>query len=102
MHCPSQCTYRPDIPGAPTGLSRYANHRKISTFVKYISALIFLGIFTTKSRIALPGSFGTYFSELLTALKRPLRELPTPETAAMMVRLMPAAISAYSIAVAPD
>ena len=48
------------------------------------------------------GELRAYFSELLTALKRPLRELPTPETAAMMVRLMPAAISAYSIAVAPD
>ena len=67
-----------------------------------LSRLIFLGIFTAESRIALPGNFGTYFSELLTALKRPLRELPTPETAAMMVRLIPAAINAYSIAVAPD
>ena len=67
-----------------------------------LSRLIFLGIFTAKSRIALPGNFGTYFSELLTALKRPLRELPTPETAATMVRLIPAAIKAYSIAVAPD
>jgi hypothetical protein len=43
-----------------------------------------------------------YLSELLTAEKEPLRVVPILVTAATMVTLMPVAISAYSIAVAPD
>lgn len=43
-----------------------------------------------------------YFSELFTSLKWPLTVLPMPLTAATMTMLMPTAISAYSIAVAPD
>jgi hypothetical protein len=43
-----------------------------------------------------------YFSDVFRLEKDVLRVEPRPLTAAMMARLMPAAISAYSIAVAPD
>jgi hypothetical protein len=45
---------------------------------------------------------GDYFSELLIDVNRPFRFEPRPLTAAMMARLMPAAINPYSIAVAAD
>ena len=44
----------------------------------------------------------TYFSELLMDENIVLRLLPKPFTAAMIASEMPAAISPYSIAVAPD
>jgi len=43
-----------------------------------------------------------YFSDDDTDANRPLTLVPAPLTAAMIVRAMQAAISAYSIAVAPD
>jgi hypothetical protein len=45
---------------------------------------------------------GDYFSELFIDVNRPFRFEPRPLTAAMMARLMPAAINPYSIAVAAD
>lgn len=42
-----------------------------------------------------------YFSEVLIVVKEALRVVPILLTLAMMARLMPAAISPYSIAVAP-
>lgn len=44
----------------------------------------------------------THFSELLIELKVVLRVPPRPFTAAMIASEIPAAISPYSIAVAPD
>jgi hypothetical protein len=44
----------------------------------------------------------SYFSEVLIELKFVLSEEPSPLTTAMIAREMPAAISPYSIAVAPD
>ncbi len=44
----------------------------------------------------------TYFSELLTEVNLSFRFDPRPLTAAMMASAIPAAISPYSIAVAPD
>jgi hypothetical protein len=44
----------------------------------------------------------SYFSEVLTEVNTVFRLLPRPFTAAMMASAMPAAISPYSIAVAPD
>jgi hypothetical protein len=43
-----------------------------------------------------------YFNELLTVLKTELKLVPTPLTAAMIAIAIPAAIRAYSMAVAPD
>jgi hypothetical protein len=43
-----------------------------------------------------------YFSEVLMATNLLLSLVPTPSTAVMMAIAMPAAISPYSIAVAPD
>jgi hypothetical protein len=43
-----------------------------------------------------------YFSEVLIDVNMELRVVPRPLTAAMMARLMPAAINPYSIAVAAD
>lgn len=42
-----------------------------------------------------------YFKELLIDVNWVLRVVPSPLTAAMIARAMPAAISPYSIAVAP-
>src|ERR1700733_12054459 len=47
-------------------------------------------------------AYAVYFSAVLTDVKEVLRVEPSPLTVAMMARLMPAAISPYSIAVAPD
>ena len=44
----------------------------------------------------------TYFSELLIEVNLSLSEVPRPFTTAIIARAMPAAISPYSIAVAPD
>lgn len=44
----------------------------------------------------------TYFNEVLMLEKVELSEVPTPLTAAMIAIAMPAAMSPYSIAVAPD
>ena len=44
----------------------------------------------------------TYFSELLIDENLSLSEVPRPFTTAIIARAMPAAISPYSIAVAPD
>jgi hypothetical protein len=43
-----------------------------------------------------------YFSDVLMLVNFVLRVEPRPLTAAIMARLMPAAIRPYSIAVAPD
>ena len=43
-----------------------------------------------------------YFSEVLIELKFPLSAVPTPCTAVMIAIAIPAAISPYSMAVAPD
>lgn len=43
-----------------------------------------------------------YFRELLTCVNMLLRFVPSPFTATMMAIEMPAAISPYSIAVAPE
>jgi hypothetical protein len=43
-----------------------------------------------------------YFSEVLTDVNIVLSVVPSPFTTAMMARLIPAAIKAYSIAVAAD
>jgi hypothetical protein len=45
---------------------------------------------------------GNYFSAELTELNKVLTLVPTPLTAVTMTMLIPAAISAYSIAVAAD
>jgi hypothetical protein len=45
---------------------------------------------------------GDYFSEVLTDVNIVLSVVPSPFTTAMMARLIPAAIKAYSIAVAAD
>src|ERR1700694_3048013 len=43
-----------------------------------------------------------YFSEVLIVVKVPVRAVPTPLTATMIAIAIPAAISPYSMAVAPD
>ena len=43
-----------------------------------------------------------YFSEVLIALKLVLNAVPTPFTAVMIAIAIPAAINAYSMAVAAD
>jgi hypothetical protein len=48
------------------------------------------------------GGGRNYFSELLIEVNLSLRFVPTPLTTAIMASAMPAAISPYSIAVAPD
>ncbi len=45
---------------------------------------------------------GTYFSEVLIEVNLSLRFVPRPLTTAIMASAIPAAISPYSIAVAPD
>ena len=46
--------------------------------------------------------FAVYFNELLIEVNLSLRLVPRPLTAAIMANEIPAAISPYSIAVAPD
>jgi hypothetical protein len=53
-----------------------------------------------KRRVANPG--GPYFSDVLIEVNLVLSFVPSPFTTAIMAREMPAAISPYSIAVAPD
>jgi hypothetical protein len=43
-----------------------------------------------------------YFNEVLTVVNTVVKLVPTPFTAAMIAMAMPAAIKAYSMAVAPD
>ena len=48
------------------------------------------------------GPVAAYFNEVLMAVNLVLSLVPSPFTAAIMASEMPAAISPYSIAVAPD
>jgi hypothetical protein len=57
---------------------------------------------TLSSSASHGSSYTGYFSEVLIVEKVVLRVEPSLLTVAMMARLMPAAISPYSIAVAPD
>jgi hypothetical protein len=45
---------------------------------------------------------GDYFNDVLMVVNEALRFVPRPLTAAMMARLIPAAINPYSMAVAAD